>query len=166
MPFITLFDWLINWLIECVIDLNNSKNSKFGRISGRALRRRVTNWSLTMDFVCVDRQTNGPVPVHCGRSRYHEHHRSTYGEMRQLQQPSVDKRIVGGESSQTGEWPWLVTLQLAKNGTTYEHLCGGSLIHPQWVLTAAHCFEYVLYYSNIHPLSLSTFLTTEVIKLG
>jgi secreted trypsin-like serine protease len=51
------------------------------------------------------------------------------------------KRIVGGVESSAGEWPWLVTLQLARNSTFYEHLCGGSLIHPQWVLTAAHCFE-------------------------
>lgn len=53
------------------------------------------------------------------------------------------KRIVGGQASESGEWPWLVTLQLARNDSHYEHACGGTLIHPQWVVTAAHCFEYV-----------------------
>lgn len=78
-----------------------------------------------------------PVPSHCGRGKYHSEHRH-YNLA-----PSATKRIVGGESSRYGEWPWLVTMQLSKNGSDHEHLCGGTLIDQQWVLTAAHCFESV-----------------------
>ncbi|XP_054283193.1 trypsin-1-like [Macrosteles quadrilineatus] len=43
-------------------------------------------------------------------------------------------RIVGGVNASQGEFPWLVSLKKGRN-----HLCGGTLIASEWVLTAAHC---------------------------
>ncbi|XP_017718125.1 PREDICTED: plasma kallikrein isoform X3 [Rhinopithecus bieti] len=51
----------------------------------------------------------------------------------------TSSRIVGGTNSSWGEWPWQVSLQVKL--TAQRHLCGGSLIGHQWVLTAAHCFD-------------------------
>ncbi|XP_055272418.1 plasma kallikrein isoform X3 [Moschus berezovskii] len=55
-------------------------------------------------------------------------------------------RIVGGRDASWGEWPWQVSLQVKLRAQS--HLCGGSIIGRQWVLTAAHCFDGLLL-SNI-----------------
>ena len=47
-------------------------------------------------------------------------------------------RIVGGAEAPRDMAPWQVSLQLNFDGRWY-HACGGSLVHPSWVLTAAHC---------------------------
>ncbi|XP_034275704.1 serine protease 53 [Pantherophis guttatus] len=59
-----------------------------------------------------------------------------------LQQPVL--RIAGGVNAQAGEWRWQVSVQYRS-----QHICGGSLINNQWVLTAAHCFFEIG--KQIHP---------------
>lgn len=46
----------------------------------------------------------------------------------------VKPLIVNGQEATECEWKWQAAL---REGTSY--FCGGTLIHPQWVMTAAHC---------------------------
>ena len=48
-------------------------------------------------------------------------------------------RVVGGFDAPQGMASWQVSLQYWSDGSL-NHNCGGSLISPTWVLTAAHCF--------------------------
>ena len=47
-------------------------------------------------------------------------------------------KITDGEESTPNSWPWAATITWKSNGEVF---CGGSLIEPQHILTAAHCLN-------------------------
>ena len=53
----------------------------------------------------------------------------------ELKGSQANTRIIGGESSDEGEWPWAVQLLRYRN-----LVCGATLIASNWVVSAAHCF--------------------------
>lgn len=53
-----------------------------------------------------------------------------------------ETRIIGGETTEIGEFPWIVLLRYRnRNGTDAGFQCGGTLINNRYVLTAAHCLR-------------------------
>jgi hypothetical protein len=51
-------------------------------------------------------------------------------------------RIIGGDDASPGEYPWMAALVFADEPDNFlAQFCGGSLIHPRWILTASHCVD-------------------------
>ncbi|XP_051261844.1 putative serine protease 29 [Dicentrarchus labrax] len=48
---------------------------------------------------------------------------------------SDGRRIVGGTLAAKDKWGWQVSMHWRG-----KHVCGGAIISPHWVITAAHCF--------------------------
>lgn len=82
---------------------------------------------LVIVVLCVRFLKGHNTEMVCGRAPAHQAPPETHHER--------FKRIIGGETTEYGEFPWMIHIYENR-----ERKCGGTLIHEKWVLSAAHCF--------------------------
>ncbi|KAL9863594.1 acrosin-like [Geothlypis trichas] len=109
----------------------------------------VTGLAQSIQYTC-----GGTCGLRAVPSAYHPTTNS-YGNV--AYDPSMT-RVVGGTGAKPGAWPWIVSIQHPWI-PRLKHLCGGSLISTQWVLTAAHCFDEVTEISMVYVVIGATQLT-------
>ncbi|XP_037377881.1 ovochymase-2 [Talpa occidentalis] len=84
---------------------------------------------LLLGMICLEQGKSATLSLSqaptCGRS---------VAKVRPWNYFNLFSRIVGGSQVEKGSYPWQVSLKRRQ-----KHICGGTIISPQWVITAAHC---------------------------
>ncbi|XP_051531784.1 transmembrane protease serine 13-like isoform X2 [Myxocyprinus asiaticus] len=96
------------------VDVLQSSSSAFQSLNSRF--SNTIQGSVNISSSCPLQQTVSLWCCDCGR-------------------PPVSTRIIGGAVAAEGQWPWQASLHFRGY-----HTCGGTLVAPDFIITAAHCF--------------------------
>lgn len=77
-------------------------------------------------------------------------------------QQAQDQRIIGGRPARIRDNPWQVALLSARVPVNAQaQFCGGSIVAPRWVVTAAHCVD-----GGTQPSQVAILVGTQSLQSG
>lgn len=71
------------------------------------------------------------------------------GKRFQQQELGLRQWIVGGVDATRGAYPWQISYQWRTSLSGDLHMCGGTIISQDWILTAAHCITDIKYFTYV-----------------
>ncbi|XP_050534898.1 venom protease-like isoform X4 [Daktulosphaira vitifoliae] len=80
--------------------------------------------------------------------------------------PDFVPYIVGGKKAVRAEFPHMALIGFGDTIEEVDWTCGGSLISNNWVLSAAHCVEYVILPEDIHIEGVPNIVKAKWVRLG
>ncbi|GAA6102256.1 transmembrane protease serine 13b [Tachysurus ichikawai] len=91
--------------------------------------------STASSFLFVTSQSSDPIQGKVNVSTSCPGKRSAFLQCSDCGRPETSARIIGGSVASTGQWPWQVSLHFEGS-----HVCGGSVVSQDFIVSAAHCF--------------------------
>ncbi|XP_044746524.1 trypsin-like [Coccinella septempunctata] len=87
-------------------------------------------------FLCLHLPNSETASSTTNTIKHHPTRRSVLKTTNKSTIPVTPKKIVGGHQCGVEKYPFMVSLRRL---STLSHFCAGSLIRPDWIITAAHC---------------------------
>jgi len=121
--------------VKTKLSKQEPKRNKFYRVKSKVYRPQSKWWVTQGRWKTRRNKAYGILKSMVHKPNFIRNWKSNRYQLNRSKRMAPQLRILGGEISDKGTWPWMA--QLFDDDFL---LCGASLVCSNWVITAAHCF--------------------------